>query len=295
MTVIVVIICWVFTLCWGLYHLDCIWSSELSSEGGYYITLFQVRERCLKGMNQLSTSYSASKCPHACTCTVLSITTCEVRPEHGGRQSWFSLPPSPYVPLSLDFLLVKWKRKHTPHRTMVRRKELKKEFLLKRICLSTALPLGRVSRLCQSMRSKLARPLHLHSSRNVSMLIDSGFVSFTENIPCFLNPGVSLEWGWLFLPSVLGTPLPRGTRMDLLTFWRIPSAPFHFSLSHHPLINLNKSQLIFSSSPPLKFIDLFITIGIWITLSPVAPESARKCYPFHRDGILCIPARNTVC
>ena len=163
MAVIVVLICWVFTLCWGLYHLDCIWSSELSSEGGYYITLFQVRERCLKGMNQLSPSNSASKCPHAGTCPVLSITTCEVRPEHGGRQSWFSLPPSPYVPLSLDFLLVKWKRKHTPHRTMVRRKELKKEFLLKRICLSTALPLGRVSRLCQSMRSKLARPLHLHS------------------------------------------------------------------------------------------------------------------------------------
>lgn len=130
--------------------------------------------------------------------------------EHRGRQPWIlSLPPSPYMPLSLDFLLVKWKRKHASHRTMVRRKELGKEFLLKRICLSTALPLGRVSRLCQSMRSELARPFHLHSSHNVSMLIDSGFFWFAENIPCFLNPGVSLEWGWLFLPSVFGHPVAQ--------------------------------------------------------------------------------------
>ena len=163
---------------------------------------------------------------------MLFIITCEVQPEHGGRQSWIiSLPPPPYVPLSLDFLLVKWKRNHAFHRAMVRRKELRKELLLKKICLSIALPLGRMSRLCQSMRSELAHAFHLHSSHNVvSMLIDSGFVWSTENIPCFLNPGVSSEWGWLFLPSVLGTELPRGTRVDLLTFWRIPSALFSFQL-----------------------------------------------------------------
>lgn len=150
MVITAVLMYCVSTLCWGLYHPHSFWSSELSSKVGIILFFSKWEKHALRKwiifpkVIQLVSVHRLTHALWSLSPPVMSSLSMET-------QSWIvSLPLPNYILLSHTVSSL-WNEKETMHLLQPRwgvRKELSKEFLPRRSCLSTALPIGRVSKLC---------------------------------------------------------------------------------------------------------------------------------------------------